>query len=138
MVPRHIVRLDGKKRLHGWQVRFDKPHKFFSDYRHGSADKALDAAKAYLRRTWHAEPIQTTRGYDRRKQAKTTGVRIVRQFRGGKTVWYAETHHPRLKKVRRFYIGVDGTKTRKRIEQARARALKQRETWLKECPLRLR
>lgn len=108
-VPRHIVRCDSA-RVRGWQVRFDKPFRLFSDGLHGSAEASFQAAKRHLRKIWRPEPSH---------HGQLPGPpRIIRDNRGA---WYAVTAVPNGAK--RFYIGMDSTYTdlRKRHALKRAR-----------------
>lgn len=137
-VPRHVVRLDGQN-LAGWQVRFERPWRYFSDSDHGGAAASLKAAKRFLRRTWRPTPIRTSRGYDRRTGQRTQGIRMVRHDgRRGHGEWYIEASHPRHGAAKRFYVGTDSTRTKMREKEARAAALAQRRAWLAQFPIRLR
>lgn len=129
-VPRHIVRLEGK-RLRGWQVRFESPTKYFSDGAHGGPRRALAAAKEHLRRVWRPVEMKTSRGRNPVTRRPTTGVRLVLVVSGDSAYWYAEATHPRRgHSPKRFYIGT--TRRPDRVKAARTKALNQRAKWLAE------
>ncbi|MGH8466996.1 MAG: hypothetical protein ACRER5_22880 [Pseudomonas sp.] len=48
MVPKHITRIENSRSA-GWQVRFTRPSRFFSDAVSGGPEASLDAAKNHLR-----------------------------------------------------------------------------------------
>lgn len=127
LVPRHVVRLDSPT-LAGWQVRFQRPWKYFPDVEHGGVARSFAAAKRYLRREWRPIEWSTSRRHN-------AGVRLINDARG---LWYVEATHPLGRRARRFYVGTDTTRTRARERTARQRARAQRQTWLIEVEVPLR
>lgn len=135
-VPRHIVRLEGEG-LAGWQVRFEPPTRYFSDGIHGGPQRALKAAKEYLRRVWRPVEMKTSRGRNPVTRRPTTGVRLVFVVSGERAYWCAEATHPlRGYSPKRFYIG--NTRRPDRVKAARSKALAQRAAWLAEHPVPIR
>lgn len=57
-VPRHVQRIDARS-THGWQLRYGKPTRFFSDSLHGGPRHALAAAVKLLRQRLREAPAPT-------------------------------------------------------------------------------
>ena len=60
IVPPHINRVEIKKRMYGWQVRYKTPSKMFSDSHYNGPHGSLEAATEHLRRIYKGQ--RTTLG----------------------------------------------------------------------------
>lgn len=134
-VPRHIVRIDTRS-THGWQVRFRKPSKFFSDGV-SRPSQSLNAAKHYLRSIYAPVPKKTSRDQSRRPPpVKAVGITTKRDYRGH---WYVVATSPQKSKAdKRFYFGNDQTRTPTREAHAFKRACAARKRLLAETPVPVR
>lgn len=133
-IPRHIIRVETGS-THGWQVRFEKPSKFFSDprgmERRPAALSSLEQAKAHLKAVWRPRTkSRITRIGPGKAGNPVPGVWVEAREQAAGTFWYVICSHPDGVTHRKFYVGSRSTYTPARLELAEARALEQRRAWL--------
>ena len=142
-VPRYIVRLDhtnehGHLKSAGWQVRYERPSKYFSDsdacpgsegrMKRGSPKESLQRARAYLATIYRGErpPLRIGDKANKKHRTGVAGMRYVRKRHHQRNLWeyYVEVSHmPGIRSSpRRFYIGTENTFTQERLEIAWQRA----------------
>lgn len=130
-VPNYIVRIDiiGPKTTHGWQVRYGKPWKFFSDRSANGtgAKQALENAKGELEQRIATLPAPSRiRQQISNKKLSTLPPGISGPFqrlrKGRNTVCYyfqvTLPIHGGKSKNTQVYIGSENTLTKERIELA--------------------
>ncbi|GAB6141569.1 hypothetical protein JCM14076_22980 [Methylosoma difficile] len=142
-VPRHIVRIDiiGPKTTHGWQVRYGKPWKFFSDRSSNGtgAQQALNNAITELNHridtlpapTGIRQQISTNKSsnlpsgisgpFQRLRKGRNTPshyLQVTLPIHGGKS------------KNTQVYIGSDNTLTEERIQQAVLKSVELRKEYI--------
>lgn len=144
-VPRHVVRIDilGAKTTHGWQIRYGKPWKFFSDHSlNGSgAAQALAKATEELNRRIATLPAPTRLRWQATK-AKTSNLPsgisgpIQRLRKGRKTPSYyfqvTLPIHGGKSKNAQVYVASESTLTEERIQLAISKSVALREKHLAE------
>jgi hypothetical protein len=135
-VPPHIQRIEkfepGHIGTRGWQVRYRKPWKLFSDYAHGrnGPDESLKDAIDYLRRIYKGPtpvvfkqrmrtarsslPVGLSEVIIKRKDRKVREIRIQVSIPNG-----VNARHT----TKRIYVGTENTITRKRYREAVRRAV---------------
>lgn len=132
-VPRHIVRIDKERpgSTHGWQVRYLKPFKLFSDTCKSdtpSPRKALQAAKAYLAEIYQgpAARVKTTERQDKQSLHGEVGIYLQERHRTNRRASFREV---RLficrpgQSTTSIYVGTERTAPLK-MKEAMARARK--------------
>ncbi|MDD5277618.1 MAG: hypothetical protein PHR16_16250 [Methylovulum sp.] len=140
-VPSHIVRIDiiGVKTTHGWQVRYGKPWKFFSDHtaNGAGAEFALSNAIVELRQRIATLPAPTgiRRQTAHRKSSNLpAGISgpIQRRHKGRNTLSYyfqvTLPIHGEKSKNTLVYVASENTLTEERIQLAvlKSMALRQK------------
>lgn len=118
-VPTHVSRVDSggdneqKPGWHGWQVRWPKFSKFFSDSKHGGCAAALASASLYVAENY---PGRRTRI----KEDAGISIKTKHRSRGGRsyTSLVIEIQRPkRGMSPKRLYLGVEGQVTAQKIAQ---------------------
>jgi hypothetical protein len=144
-VPRYVIRVDvddpGKAGTHGWQVRYDKPSKFFSDptKRRGirSPKDSLGEATDYLVSIYRG-PRSKIRDTPTKRKASPiaeAGIRLVIKQHKGKASkeTYVEAVPPtRGASSKRFYVGTENTTTPERLVAAIKKARVARQLMVSE------
>ena len=134
MVPTHVSRVDSggdnehQPGWHGWQVRWPKFSKFFSDSRHGGCAEALDAAAQYARENYPGKRTQI-------KEDAGIRLRTMHRNKAGKqyTFLVIEIQRPQWGKApKRLYLGVDGQVPLEKIEKRMMEAKAIRERFIRE------
>lgn len=145
-VPRHIVRIDiddGGAGTHGWQVRFRKPSRFFSDSyldsrgrrRLGSPKASLARATEYLRTIYRPKPRKPRPEHrDKAHPTGMAGVRVAWNRRPGRKFAECIVRADRVdgKPLATFYVGTENTVTKYRLAQAIKNARARRMLYLLE------
>ena len=133
-VPKHVSRVDSggdnerQPGWHGWQVRWPKFSKFFSDAKHGGCATALVAASEYVQLNYPG----------RRTQIKAdAGIRLktMQRNKGGRMYSYLviEIQRPKWGRApKRLYLGVEGQVTPQKIAQRMEEAKSIRERFITE------
>lgn len=128
MVPRHIVRIDSEDLestgTHGWQVRYQKPSKFFSDTIgdiRRLPEESLREAITYLAGIYRGPKSQIKVDPAARKvnEIQEVGIRLVRRAKKSRSVAeiYVEASNPEHGKAsKRFYVGTENTVTPEKVE----------------------
>lgn len=133
-VPTHVSRVDSggdnerQPGWHGWQVRWPKFSKFFSDAKHGGCATALQAASEYVELNYPG----------RRTQIKAdAGIRLktMQRTKAGRHYSYLviEIQRPKWGRApKRLYLGVEGQVTAQKIAQRMGEAKAIRERFIAE------
>jgi hypothetical protein len=141
-VPRYVVRIDQEGRrpgatgTHGWQVRYTKPWRLFSDSMYAARKDrlgprpspvgSLKAAVAYLGRLWDGDRPQRLRPESPAKRIQTglAGVYVVweepKMGRVARCFVRADRYNGAT--LKRLYVGTKSTATPARLEQCIERA----------------
>lgn len=150
LVPRHIVRIDidepGKVGTHGWQVRYRKQTKLFSDakgyIRKNLSESLLDATN-HLASIYKGRKSQTKTESPVRKEneIKEVGIRLIRRKHSSKN--FEETYIEvsaieKGKAPKRFYVGTSNTVTPERISEKLIEAKAHRKQIVAEHELKLK
>jgi hypothetical protein len=143
-VPRHIVRIDidkpGLAGTHGWQVRFGRPWRFFSDAkrsRRRSPHRSLEDAINHLAiiYTIPAPRVRATPTARRANIVKEAGIRLVERKKQGRNVveLYVKAMSPKRGTLpRRFYVGTAATVSEERMNAAIVKARQARADMVRE------
>lgn len=127
MVPRHIVRVDcgdvETTGTHGWQVRYQKPSKFFSDVSGGirrHPKESLAEATSYLAGIYRGTTSQIKKYPAKRKtnEIQEVGLRLIKRLNKRRKITeiYIEVSNlVKGKSSKRFYVGTENTATQDRI-----------------------
>ncbi|PPD46859.1 MAG: hypothetical protein CTY16_08765 [Methylobacter sp.] len=142
-VPRHVVRIDimGPKTTHGWQVRYGKPWKFFSDHSvNGTgAKQALANAIDELNRriaTLSAPTRLRQQATNRKSSDLPSGISgPIQRLRKGRNTpsYYLQVTLPVFggkSKNTQVYIGSENTLTEERIQMAVLKSIALRKQYI--------
>lgn len=123
-VPPYVVRIDtnrpGGVGLHGWQVTYATPTKYFSDS--ATPDRnprdSFESAVAYLKSIWTG-PRKRKVALERIDKASKTGAAGVRvkwrrnSSRGSRSCWVVVSIGSRV--LKQLYVGTEGSFTEDRL-----------------------
>jgi hypothetical protein len=137
-----IVRVDSypvsKGETHGWQVRYQRPHKFFSDSKYdGDPCQSAQAAATLLAKQYAGPHLHRASVEWASKKDKTgyPGIRVVHKKQKNKkfSETYIEIVPPQAGLVqKRIYVGTDNSVSEARMQAAIAQAVATRSAWVAE------
>lgn len=137
-VPKHIIRLDideaGKAGTHGWQVRHERPWRFFNDKGRPPA-QSLQEAVQHLAETYAGPKLKQRKVMGKKnKGLLEQGIRLVKRVKKGRSVaelWVEASPPSKHFSPVRIYAGTENTTSEVRLEMAKLEARKARASMLK-------
>ncbi|MES2207315.1 MAG: hypothetical protein V4525_11060 [Pseudomonadota bacterium] len=132
-ITQYITRIDIEKtNTHGWQVRFEKPSTFFSDFSCGNIINSLQQSLSFLAVVYYPRLIKRPVKENKNKKIPLgiRGVRIVKMKKKNRSTeeLYAEAIPMKHgESAKRFYIGTAKTATPEKMEIAINKAKKCRQ-----------
>ena len=134
----YLVRIDideiGYAGTHGWQVRYQRPWKLFSDSKFKTPKRALSEAQAFLTQQkghglYRRANLKKV-SHHNKKNSLPVGITKKSEKHWNGTIRFFQVRIPlgfRKHTTKKVYIGTDNTITAKRIKQSLQKAIEIRK-----------
>lgn len=138
-VPTHIVRIDidkhGEAGTHGWQVRYRKKTKLFSDSNRKTRKQLIESlqdAVEYLDSIYKGRSVQlkTKPAARKNNEIMDVGIRLVKRVKKSKNITEISIEVGAIKRAdspKRFYVGTENTITPEKLQSKLVEARAHRE-----------